>query len=391
MKGRKAEWIRELQLKYGPVVRVSPDFVVTSDVENVKFIYGPKQIKSNFYKGYGKLAGHQFMLGVPDCSTRNPASVARKNLVHIFSQQNLLRMGEMMQDHLANFNRWLESRSEKNEPINAYASFRLLTLDIIANLTFGGNLHLVDQGNPNHELIRFIDAVVSHNSTAAQIPHMDTFIDIMPIQSLKKWKQDSQGLAIYGRKALEDWYARGGLEGTKGARDICAKLKEHGQAHPDEAISEGHLVTILAEILLAGSDTTSTTASYIAFELAMQPDIQRKLRQELIEAFPDPNERFPIPQLLKLPYLDGICKEVLRLYPIVPGPLERHNPDPMTLDGYYIPPMTKVGIQPWTQHHDPKVFPDPWKLIPERWYNETPEMKANFLPFSTGPRKYFPF
>jgi cytochrome P450 len=336
------------------------------------------------------------MLGVPDCSTRSPASVARKNLVHIFSQQNLLRMGEMMQDHLANFNRWLESK--QNESINAYSSFRMLTLDIIANLTFGGNLHLVDKGDPNHEIIRFIDAVVSHNSTAAQVPYMDTIIDILPIQSLKKWKDDSQGLAIYGRKALEDWYARGGLEGTKNARDICAKLKEHGQAHPEEAISEGHLVTILSEVLLAGSDTTSTTASYIAFELAMQPDIQTKLRKELIEAFPDPNERFSIPTLLKLPYLDGVCKEILRLYPIVPGPLERHNPDAMTLDGYYIPPMTKVGIQPWTQHHDPKVFPEPWKVIPERyspnsanlmvrWLNETNEMKNNFLPFSTGPRK----
>lgn len=54
------------------------------------------------------------------------------------------------------------------------------------------------------------------------------------------------------------------------------------------------------------------------------------------------------------------------LYPIVPGPLERHNPDAMTLDGYYIPPMTKVGIQPWTQHHDPQVFPEPYNVIPER-------------------------
>jgi benzoate 4-monooxygenase len=348
-------------------VRVSPDFVVTSDIENTKLIYGNKQIKSNFYKGYGKLNGYQFMLGVEDCNTRSPASVARKNLVHIFSQQNLLRMGEMMQDHLANFNRWLEDKSDRNEVINAYASFRLLTLDIIANLTFGGNLHLVDQGNPNHEIIRFIDAVVSHNSTAAQIPYMDEIINILPIPSLKNWKKDSEGLAIYGKKALEDWYSRGGLEGTKNARDICAKLKEHGQQHPEEAISEGHLVTILSEVLLAGSDTTSTTASYIAFELAMQPDIQHKLRKELIDAFPDPNQRFPIPQLLKLPYLDGLCKEILRMYPIVPGPLERHNTDPMTLDGYYIPPMTKVGIQPWTQHYDPKVFPNPNQVIPERY------------------------
>lgn len=101
----------------------------------------------------------------------------------------------------------------------------MLTLDIIANLTFGGNLHLVDKGDPNHEIIRFIDAVVSHNSTAAQVPFMDTVIDILPIQSLKKWKEDSRGLANYGQKALEDWYARGGLEGARNARDILCKAQ----------------------------------------------------------------------------------------------------------------------------------------------------------------------
>lgn len=53
MKGRKAEWLLETQRKYGTVLRqlifiqvpsfvYPPDFVVTSDIENVKFIYGQK-------------------------------------------------------------------------------------------------------------------------------------------------------------------------------------------------------------------------------------------------------------------------------------------------------------------------------------------------------------
>src|SRR5947207_12562248 len=58
------------------------------------------------------------------------------------------------------------SVSERNEAIDDYSSLRMLTLDTIAKLTFGGNLHFVDKGDPNHEIIRFINAVVCHNSTA---------------------------------------------------------------------------------------------------------------------------------------------------------------------------------------------------------------------------------
>jgi hypothetical protein len=49
-----------------------------------------------------------------------------------------------------------------------------------------------------------------------------------------------------------------------------------------EAISEEHPVTLLVEVLTAGRDTTATTGTYIAFELARNSEIQEKLRAESV-------------------------------------------------------------------------------------------------------------
>lgn len=43
-------------------------------------------------------------------------------------------------------------------------------------------------------------------------------------------------------------------------------------------------------------------------------------------------------------------------------------------------------MQSYTNHRNPDVYPNPEQFVPERWFNPTPEMKLNFLPFSTGPR-----
>ena len=360
---------------------MKPGFVVVSDASLLKTIYGPKQIKSDFYKGYGSINGHQLMLGVPDCATRNAAYTARKNLVQVFSQQNLLEMAPLMQNHLAEFNQHIEKFSKLGTPINTYAWFRMLTFDIVSDLVFNGQFHIVEKGDPNHDFIRAIDCHVAHHSTVAQYPFVDPLIDILPFKKLKKWKNDSYGFVKYGEEALNQYNADVAAGVEKHKRNILTKLKE-----TSDDISNDHLVAILCEVLIAGSDTTSTTASFLAFELSMNPNVQQKIRQELKDAFPQADQCDPI-TLLKLPWLDAAIKETLRMYPIVPGPLERHLPEPITVGKYYIPPMTMVGMQALTAHQDPIVFSNPTKFLPERWFNETNMMRTMSLAFSTGPRK----
>lgn len=62
---------------------------------------------------------------------------------------------------------------------------------------------------------------------------------------------------------------------------------------------------------IAGTDTTSTTLSYLLWELSRRPDIMARLQAELDECMPDTQSIPGIQELQKLPYLTALIKEGL--------------------------------------------------------------------------------
>lgn len=137
----------------------------------------------------------------------------------------------------------------------------------------------------------------------------------------------------------------------------------------------------------AGSDTTANTAMFASFELARNPEVQAELHQELADAFPNPDEPLEFGVLEKLPILDGVCREALRIHAPIPSYLERVTAeDGLNIEGYDIPKGTTIGMQAYTNHRDPHAYPQPDEFIPRRWIDSNESAKANFLPFSAGPR-----
>jgi cytochrome P450 len=137
----------------------------------------------------------------------------------------------------------------------------------------------------------------------------------------------------------------------------------------------------------AGSDTTANTAMFTTYELARYPAVQARLHQELCDAFPDPNKPLSFATLEKLQFLDGVCREGLRLHAPIPCYLERVAPTPgLDICGYPIPAGTVIGMQGYTNHRDSVVYSAPDTFAPERWFEATAAMRLNFLPFSSGSR-----
>jgi cytochrome P450 len=58
-------------------------------------------------------------------------------------------------------------------------------------------------------------------------------------------------------------------------------------------------------ICIAGTETTAWTLSVLTFYLLSNPDVMRRLRDELEKAMPDPDQHMEIKELEKLPYLVG--------------------------------------------------------------------------------------
>ena len=150
------------------------------------------------------------------------------------------------------------------------------------------------------------------------------------------------------------------------------------------------LIATAMVMLVAGYDTTGTTMSYICFELARNPDIQRRLREEVDQAIEDNNGELPnYYGTQNLEYLDMVFHETLRLHTAL-GFLQRGALEDYTIPGTNI--TLKKGDEIYFNvvgmHADPKHFPNPDKFDPERFSKEGKESRHSyaFAGFGHGPR-----
>ncbi|NWX16378.1 CP3AO protein, partial [Aegotheles bennettii] len=146
---------------------------------------------------------------------------------------------------------------------------------------------------------------------------------------------------------------------------------------------------ILAQALIfvfAGYETTSSTLSYLAYNLAVHPDVQQQLQDEIDANLP--NKATPMYNtIVQMEYLDMVVNETLRLYP-PGGRIERLCKKTVEINGVTIPKDMVVVIPAFVLHRDPGYWPEPEEFRPERFSKENKEAidPYTFLPFGAGPR-----
>jgi cytochrome P450 len=142
------------------------------------------------------------------------------------------------------------------------------------------------------------------------------------------------------------------------------------------------------------------TLTYAMYQLSRRPDLQSKLRDELM-ALPAP-WRYPLHGLLSnsvlrqidgIALLDAIIMETLRLNPSAPGPQYRAVPEAgVIVDGYFIPARVSISTSPYCLHRHAGAYPDADEWKPERWMtgrNAKAEQSVDSAPVEDGPRRWF--
>ncbi|MFN9660580.1 MAG: cytochrome P450 [Cyanobacteriota bacterium] len=157
----------------------------------------------------------------------------------------------------------------------------------------------------------------------------------------------------------------------------------------DEAgqpLTDAELRDELLTLLVAGHETTATALSWALYWLASLPEVQQRLRQELVEACPASDAPLELTALLRLPYLQAVCNETLRIYPVGMITFPRRLEASLTLAGQALEAGTVVMGCIFLAHRRREVFPDPERFDPERFLGNsfTP---TTFLPFGGGSRR----
>lgn len=130
---------------------------------------------------------------------------------------------------------------------------------------------------------------------------------------------------------MEDIYQRR-KNGTKRDDILQALIDTQIAENPGERLSTNAIVRETILFLVAGSETTSNSISFAIIELLRHPDKLAKLQQE-IDAIPLPEGEatFSHDVLKKLPYLNGVINETMRVDPVAAGGLQRYTDRDITL------------------------------------------------------------
>uniref|UniRef100_A0A6M2DYQ8 Putative cytochrome n=1 Tax=Xenopsylla cheopis TaxID=163159 RepID=A0A6M2DYQ8_XENCH len=139
----------------------------------------------------------------------------------------------------------------------------------------------------------------------------------------------------------------------------------------------------------AGFETSSSAMSFCLYELALNPECQRKARDEIHSVLAKYDGRYTYEALSEMKYVDMAIDETLRKYPTLPV-LNRECAKDYKLPGTntVIPRGTPIFIPVGGLHHDPQYYPEPDKFDPERFTEENKAKRHHFayLPFGEGPR-----
>ena len=89
----------------------------------------------------------------------------------------------------------------------------------------------------------------------------------------------------------------------------------------------------------------------------------------------------------EMTYMEQCIDETLRMYPPILR-LDRVCTQDYKYENIKIPKGHLWGVSVWAIHHDPEIYPDPYKFDPERFSEDNKKKRENeaFIPFGTGPR-----
>jgi len=171
------------------------------------------------------------------------------------------------------------------------------------------------------------------------------------------------------------------------AKDFLDILLDY-RSESGETLTKKDLIPFLYDLLLAGSETSSSTIEWAIAEAIRNPRIMEKAQAELEEVV-GKGRRVEESDIDRLPYLHAVVREVFRLHPAAPLLIPHRAESTCEVAGFMIPKDTQVLVNAWAIGRDPTIWDEPSEFKPERFVKSELEYRGqNFelIPFGAGRR-----
>ncbi|KAL1509576.1 hypothetical protein ABEB36_004288 [Hypothenemus hampei] len=341
----------------------------------------------------------------------------RATLSGSFTSSKMKHMFEVINEAAQNFSTHFMKKKENIIELEMKDAFTRFTNDVIATSAFGLKVDSLEE--PNNTFYTMGKAITNFSSFLVTLKFL--FFMVLP-SIFKHFKLTivSRAPTTYFQNTItetikvreEKNIVRKDminllLEARKGKQTEESNAIETGYATVQEDsyfdkvkfkqakyLSDDDITSQALIFFIAGFDTVSTALCYGAHEIAMNKDVQDKLREEIRETDKLNNGKLSYDALLKMKYMDMVFSEILRKWPPVFS-IDRVCTKPYTIEPKYPdekPVHLKVGdiclLPMFGLHRDPKYFPKPEVFDPERFSDENRDqiIPYSYIPFGSGPR-----
>ena len=230
------------------------------------------------------------------------------------------------------------------------------------------------------EYVKRLESLVTLGALRTTLPILVSLGSFLPFGLLKDAFRGAENLKTYARDSLSRYKNLTMSDPARVKQTLFTKIFS---ASDDGALSFDELTNNAQAYIVAGSDTTANTMTYLVWAVCRNLAVKQELVTEL-KTLP---ASFQDAELKRLPYLNQVISEALRLYAAAPSALPRAVPrEGADLGGYWLPGGTTVCTQAFTLHRDPNLFPESELFKPSRWASPTKAMQDNFMPFGAGSR-----
>ncbi|ESZ94909.1 hypothetical protein SBOR_4701 [Sclerotinia borealis F-4128] len=371
--GHRMQYIHSLHLAYGPIVLVAPTEVMCSSNSSFRTIHRVSKPfrKSPWYQLFVTKPANVFSMIDPKLH-----AFRRRLLAHSFSKSYLRTNWESHVRTKADMAIGKIKRDALEGEVDILKFFMFMATDAVGHLCFGESFKTLENERKT-QYIEDIQQISKFGGLQAEFPTVFAVLKSLhiPLRGLSQNR-----MLQYASIAVQNAKSESNTNPSI-FRKVLAKSKTD---NAEGLLTDLDVTQEATGMIVAGTDTTATTLTFLIYNILKDPHLQKRLEEEVDGL----NEDFESKDVEELKLLNAVIDEGLRLYGAAPGALPRIVPkEGAHLDGYFVPGDITVCTQAYTIHRDPEIFPEPESFQPERWLaSKTDHLKAVSHPFGAGTR-----
>ncbi|XP_069753798.1 vitamin D 25-hydroxylase isoform X2 [Narcine bancroftii] len=257
----------------------------------------------------------------------------------------------------------------------------------ITNLIIFGERFTYDDTNYQHMIEIFSENIELAASAWAFLYNAFPWIGILPFGKHQRLFKNAAEVYDFLLKIIQRFCQNRTPQKPRHFIDSYLDELEKNINDPESSFSTENLIFTVGELIIAGTETTTNALRWAILFMALYPNIQEKVHQE-IDTIVGKNQIPSLENKSQMPYTEAVLHEVLRYCNIAPLGIFRATTKNTVVRGYSIPKGTTVITNLYSVHFDEKYWSSPDLFCPERFLDKNGQFvkKEAFVPFSIGRR-----